>query len=175
MIVAQPICTLSNARRGGSGIAPGQDRMWAWGFVWDGAGRLTDRLDPRGVRAATRYTPEGWVDDITVSYPDLPDETVDYNSYDALGSPLRIDFPEGITRPVFDARSRVTGATHQGGRCERGVRLRPLRQSHPSPASGRDPARFGLQMRSKPRTKGDGDAERASGSNSAEVSSARLL
>lgn len=109
-----PAGRVTSIHDSGQFASPGQDRMWAWGFVWDGAGRLADRLDPRGVRAATRYTPEGWVDDITVSYPDLPDETVDYNSYDALGSPLRIDFPEGITRPVFDARSRVTGATHQG-------------------------------------------------------------
>jgi len=111
MIGAQPACALSHASRAGQFASPGQDRMWAWGFVWDGAGRLADRLDPRGVRAATRYTPEGWTDDITVSYPDLPDETVDYRVYDELGNPQQIDFPEGLTQPRYDARSQVvTGA-----------------------------------------------------------------
>ncbi len=115
MTEATATCALSNASRGGQFASPGQDRMWAWGFAYDGAGRLIDRVDPRGVRDAMSYTAEGWMDEITFSYPDLPDETVDYNNYDALGNPLRIDFPgEGITRPVFDARSRVTGATHQG-------------------------------------------------------------
>lgn len=90
--------------------SPGQDRMWSWGFTWDGAGRLVDRLDPRGVRAATRYRPEGWVDEITYAAPGLADETVDYRVYDALGNPDRIDFPEGVTNPTFDARSRVRAA-----------------------------------------------------------------
>ncbi len=96
----------------GQFASPGQDRMWAWGFAWDGAGRLEDRLDPRGVRAATRYTAEGWADEITYSYPDLPDETVDYRVCDDLGNPQRIDFPEGITQPRYDARSQVTLATY---------------------------------------------------------------
>ena len=114
MIEGQPIRALSHAGHGDPFATPGQDRMWAWGFVWDGAGRLVDRLDPRGVRASTTYKPEGWVDAITYAYPGLPDEMVDYNSYDPLGNPLRIDFPEGITRPEFDARSRVTKATPVG-------------------------------------------------------------
>ncbi len=112
MIDAQPIRAQSHAGRSGQFASPGQDRMWAWGFVWDGAGRLVDRLDPQGVRAATAYRPEGWADAITYSYPDLPDETVDYRVYDVLGNPQRIDFPEGITQPRNDARSQVVSGSY---------------------------------------------------------------
>jgi RHS repeat-associated protein len=84
-------------------------------FAWDAAGRLAERSDANGATRSVRFTAEGWVDAVDFGARGAASGTIDYRSYDALGNPGVIEYPGGlVTDPSYDARSRVTSATHTG-------------------------------------------------------------
>jgi RHS repeat-associated protein len=87
-----------------------------WRFAWDAVGRLSARTDPNGIQRSAKFMVEGWVDELGFRYPDGTTETLDYGSYNGLGSPGSINFGGGVsTTAGYDAVNRLDTVAYTGG------------------------------------------------------------
>jgi len=83
--------------------------------LYDGAGRLRQMIDPKGIVIDITYTPRGWVASTTVAPPGGAARTTTY-SYDNAGQLAGVTLADGTTLGYsYDAAHRLTGVTDAKG------------------------------------------------------------
>jgi YD repeat-containing protein len=83
--------------------------------LYDGAGRVKQMVDPRGVITDTVYTPRGWTSSVTVTPPGGTARTTNY-TYDNAGQLTGATLPDGSTLGYsYDTAHRLVGVTDAKG------------------------------------------------------------
>ena len=83
--------------------------------AYDGAGRLLQMTDPKGVVMQLRYTSRGWISSLSITPPGLPERVTRY-AYDKAGQLLQVLSDDGReTRFEYDSAHRLTRVTDGKG------------------------------------------------------------
>jgi len=83
--------------------------------LFDGAGRVRQMIDPKGMVTDTTYTPRGWIASTTVTPPGGVARTTAY-TYDNAGQLTGVVMPDATTLSYsYDAAHRLIGVTDTKG------------------------------------------------------------
>jgi YD repeat-containing protein len=83
--------------------------------LYDGAGRVRQMVDAKGVVTDMAYTPRGWLSSVTVTPPGGVARTTGY-SYDAVGQMIQASLADGTSLGyTYDAAHRLVGMSDAKG------------------------------------------------------------